>query len=96
MVIDPPFITHEVWRAYAQTAHWLLDGSASTANTHHSDVLLTTVRENEPLLVELFGPRLKRQAWRPSIPRLVYQYDTFATWECPPLQRGNAELGEKA
>lgn len=67
-VIDPPFITEEVWRAYADAARALLraDGGA---------LVLTTVAENADLLRTLFGAR--RTAFQPSIPNLVYQYDSF-------------------
>ena len=69
-VIDPPFITEEVWRAYADAARALLRAEGGA-------LVLTTVAENAGLLNALFGAR--RTAFQPSIPHLVYQYDTFCT-----------------
>lgn len=65
VIIDPPFITEEVWRAYAETAHALLVPGGS------GRVIATTIAENASLMLELFGA--KPQRWQPSIPHLVYQ-----------------------
>jgi hypothetical protein len=70
VVIDPPFITEPVWRAYAAAAAALLRAGGAA--------LLTTVAENAPLLAELFAGA-RRVPFQPSIPRLVYQYDAFCT-----------------
>ena len=64
VVIDPPFITDDVWRLYAQAARMLLvDGGY---------VLGTTIAENRALLHELLGVR--PTTYLPSIPNLPYQY----------------------
>ena len=68
-VIDPPFITEPVWRAYAAAARALLRPGGC--------VICTTVAENCALLAELF-PGCVRASFQPSIPHLVYQYDTFS------------------
>lgn len=47
LVVDPPFITEEVWRKYAKSAHLLLKPETGK-------VILTTIAENEKLLFELF------------------------------------------
>jgi SAM-dependent methyltransferase len=71
-VIDPPFITEEVWRLYAATARALLKPGGR--------VVCTTVAENASLIAELF-PGAGRTEFQPSIPHLVYQYDLFCNWE---------------
>ena len=70
VVIDPPFITEPVWRSYAAHAQALLVPGGS--------VLCTTVAENAGLLAQLF-PGCAAVPFQPSIPRLVYQYNTFTT-----------------
>jgi hypothetical protein len=72
VVIDPPFITADVWRAYADAARALLRAGGAA--------ILTTVAENGALLADLF-PGARRAPFQPSIPRLVYQYDAFCTAE---------------
>lgn len=68
VVIDPPFITKEVWDKYAITAKLLLktgidnEGTEVAANVDvnffagrpNGKVILTTVLENAPLLKDLF------------------------------------------
>ena len=73
VVIDPPFITEEVWRAYAETSRALLLPGDS------GRVLATTIAENAPLMLELF--KAKPQRWQPSIPHLVYQYACYANYD---------------
>ena len=61
-MIDPPFITREVWEKYAEAAKLLLvDGG---------HVLGSTIDENEAMIKEVVGA--DRKAFRPSIPNLVY------------------------
>ena len=48
IVIDPPFITSEVWMKYAATAHKLIKKT-------DGKYILTTILENAPLLNEQFG-----------------------------------------
>ena len=47
IVIDPPFITSEVWMKYAATAHKLI-------KKKDGKYILTTILENAPLLKEQF------------------------------------------
>lgn len=63
VVIDPPFITREVWEKYAEAAKLLLKEEGGHA-------LLSTIDENEANIKELIGA--DRKAFRPSIPNLVY------------------------
>ena len=84
-LLDPPFITEGVWRAYAAAARALLAPGGAA--------LLTTVAENAPLLAELF-PGARAAPFKPSIPRLVYQYDAFCTADPLPaaLAQENPEV----
>lgn len=75
-VIDPPFITEGVWRLYAEAAAALLAPGGC--------VLCTTVAENGALLASLF-PGTVLLPFQPSIPHLVYQYNTFCSAPAPPL-----------
>ena len=87
VVVDPPFITEPVWRQYAAAAHALLGAGGA--------VLCTTVAENGALLAELF-PGCAAVPFQPSIPRLVYQYNTFVSGGRVPaaLAARNAEIPE--
>ncbi|KAJ9515411.1 hypothetical protein QJQ45_016407 [Haematococcus lacustris] len=73
VVIDPPFITREVWQHYAATARLLLQPQGA------GKVIASTVAENAPLMEELLG--VKPVAFRPSIPHLVYQYNFYTSHE---------------
>eukprot|EP00798_Chlamydomonas_sp_ICE-L_P004056 gene4056-14142_t len=70
-VIDPPFITREVWEKYAATAKLLLKEGGK--------VICSTVAENAPFMEELLGA--KPCAFQPSIPNLIYQYNIFINFE---------------
>ena len=84
VVIDPPFITEEVWRAYHESAVLLLRPGGR--------VLATTIAENAPLMSTLFGA--KPQRWQPSIPHLVYQYACYTNYESKRLEQANPEVPE--
>jgi hypothetical protein len=91
VVIDPPFITEAVWRRYAEAALALLRGAGNSGG----HVICTTVAENEALLAGLF-PGCAALPFQPSIPHLVYQYNTFSTARPPPasLAGKNPEIPE--
>lgn len=76
VVIDPPFITNEVWAKYALTTKHLLCADTGL-------VILTTISENSKLLKELFGEKVQSSNFQPSIPNLVYQYSIFTNFDCP-------------
>ena len=82
VVIDPPFITEEVWEKYSEATKMLLapDGK----------VLLTTIPENAPMLERLLG--VKPQVFAPSIPHLVYQYSLYTNYESAKLSERNPEI----
>eukprot|EP01139_Manchomonas_bermudensis_P000561 Amastigsp_a619_32.p1 type:complete len:186 gc:universal Amastigsp_a619_32:66-623(+) len=84
IVVDPPFITRDVWELYAQTVRFLMKPGAR--------LLLSSVAENEAMLHELLG--VSRVVFQPSIPHLVYQYSLFANYESPRLGARNPEIPE--
>jgi len=84
VVIDPPFITHDVWRCYVRTARVLLEPNAPTF------VLGTTVIENGALLRDELGVHPHR--YLPSIPNLPYQYAIFSNCDARTLNEINPEV----
>ena len=85
VVIDPPFITREVWDKYAQTARAL-----ASSNQQQPLVIATTVFENAPFMKELFD--VTPTKFQPSIPNLVYQYACFTNFPCNCLSQPNEEI----
>ena len=71
VVIDPPFITEECWRNYTETARLLLAPGGK--------LICTTIVENEGIMCDLLGCRPTK--FRPSIPNLVYQYNTYTSYQ---------------
>ena len=53
-------------------------------------VLLSTIDENEPFILELVD--CKRRTFRPSIPNLVYQYSFYSNYESEGLLAKNPEI----
>ena len=119
VVIDPPFITREVWEKYTESAIALLKekpafGAASgvVLGTTVAEVSLVTCHEavnktiylylsrslplflqNAPFMEELLG--CKPQSFKPSIPNLVYQYNSYANFDgCAFLSQVNPEIPE--
>jgi EEF1A lysine methyltransferase 1 len=90
VVIDPPFITEQVWTLYAQASKLLFK------ETGPKMMLGTTIFENFDLLRRLFGEDTTKQLpWSPSIPNLVYQYSTYCTgFEPLVLNKANPEIPE--
>ena len=78
IVIDPPFITRAVWEQYTVSAKALLK-SSPTYNNNTGRIIGTTVQENAPFMEELLA--CKAQKFKPSIPNLVYQYNSYANFE---------------
>ena len=83
-VIDPPFITREVWEKYAEAAKLLLEDDGH--------ILGSTIDENEAMMKEVVGA--ERRAFRPSIPNLVYQYSLYSTFDSEGLNNKNPEIPE--
>jgi len=90
VVVDPPFITEEVWTLYAAAAKMLLAPGGK--------LLVTSVRENFAMLQSLLECPLYMAPFRPSIPHLVYQYDTYLSYNptTAVLQGPNSELPAEA
>ena len=84
MVIDPPFITQEVWEKFALTCNIVLKPKGK--------IILTTVAENEKLLHRLLGVTPTR--FKPSIPHLVYQYNLFTNYPSERFSQLNPEIPE--
>lgn len=57
VVVDPPFITHEVWEQYAITSKMLLKKGAADDGSPLGKVILTTVLENADLLNKILGAK---------------------------------------
>lgn len=99
VVIDPPFITRDVWEKYAATANALLKRPplseavvSAGGEAEGCSVLCTTVFENAPLMDELF--HAKPQAFMPSIPNLVYQYNLYTNYKSAVFDQRNPEIPE--
>lgn len=84
VVIDPPFITREVWEKYTIAVKFLLKEGGK--------VLASTIDENKEFMNELLG--VKNIAFRPSIPNLVYQYSFYTNYEDDKQAEQNPEIPE--
>ncbi|GIL83818.1 hypothetical protein Vretimale_10472 [Volvox reticuliferus] len=86
VVIDPPFITREVWDKYAQAARLLLQPGGR--------IVATTVAENATMLSEVLpgGHGVRPTPFRPSIPHLIYQYNLFTNFPPAVLCHPNPEI----
>ncbi|CAI2382156.1 unnamed protein product [Moneuplotes crassus] len=84
VVIDPPFVTEEVWTLYATAAKYLL--------AEDGKILLSTIDEREEFLKETLG--VDKKTFRPSIPNLVYQYSFYANYEDEEFDEANPEIPE--
>lgn len=82
VVIDPPFITSEVWANYTEAALLLLKEGGK--------IILSTIQENAEMLREML--KVEVQHFRPSIPHLVYQYAFFTNYPSTNLSTPNPEL----
>lgn len=97
VVVDPPFITREVWEKYAVATKRLLrpapaaNGGACTLGGP-SRLICTTVQESAPWMAELLGVSPVR--FQPSIPNLVYQYHTYTNYASERLGKPNPDVPE--
>lgn len=85
VLVDPPFITYEVWAKYAATTKALL--------RENGRVMCTTIAENAGMMRELLG--LRPALFRPSIPSLVYQYSLYTNFESARLSKLNPEVDDE-
>mmetsp|Transcript_1816 Transcript_1816/g.2904 ORF Transcript_1816/g.2904 Transcript_1816/m.2904 type:complete len:183 (+) Transcript_1816:45-593(+) len=84
VVVDPPFIVHEVWEKYAETIKLLLAPGGK--------IILTTVIENADVLHTMLG--VTPTMFQPSIPNLVYQYNLFTNYPSEVFSKRNPEIPE--
>lgn len=82
VLIDPPFITEDVWKQYAVAAQLLLAPGGK--------IICTTIPENAGLLQGLLD--VVATPFKPCIPHLVYQYDLFCNFEPRVLCQKNPEV----
>mmetsp|Transcript_14334 Transcript_14334/g.21473 ORF Transcript_14334/g.21473 Transcript_14334/m.21473 type:complete len:187 (-) Transcript_14334:149-709(-) len=92
VVIDPPFITHEVWTKYGITAELLLKEGRLDDGSPRGKVIGTTVFENAEFLKGLLG--LTPTNFLPSIPHLVYQYNLFTNYPSRTFSEKNHEVAD--
>mmetsp|Transcript_108294 Transcript_108294/g.233313 ORF Transcript_108294/g.233313 Transcript_108294/m.233313 type:complete len:382 (+) Transcript_108294:98-1243(+) len=85
VLVDPPFITREVWEKYAAATRMLVREGGR--------ILCTTIAENREMMHELLG--LQPPLYRPSIPNLVYQYCVYTNYESARLARLNPEIDDE-
>lgn len=85
MLADPPFITEEVWKKYADAIHKII--KKDEQGKPLGRILLSTIQENEQFLGGLLG--VKSRKFKPSIPNLVYQYNLYSNYEDEELEKVN-------
>jgi hypothetical protein len=85
IIVDPPFITREVWVKYMETVKLLLVPKGGK-------VLFSSILENHSILEEMLDAPLWIARYRPSIPHLTYQYHLFLNYLNSKLEMENAEL----
>ena len=57
IVVDPPFITEEVWAKYTTTIKLLLKEGVNDENIPHGKMILTTLFENAEMMGRLLGAK---------------------------------------
>lgn len=82
ILIDPPFITEEVWSKYAETIKYIQKEDAK--------ILCCSIKENDKMLHSLI--QVTPQVFKPSIPHLIYQYNFYSNYEHEDLQQINPEV----
>lgn len=92
LVIDPPFIVHDVWRKYAETAKLLLRPGVDENGVPLGKVVCTTVIENAEVLNEILG--VTPTVFQPAIPNLVYQYNLFTNYPSDTYSKRNPNIPE--
>eukprot|EP01027_Heterolobosea_sp_BB2_P013301 GEZU01019192.1.p1 GENE.GEZU01019192.1~~GEZU01019192.1.p1 ORF type:complete len:236 (-),score=47.56 GEZU01019192.1:46-666(-) len=89
VVVDPPFITRDVWEKYIETVRLLLVPEGGK-------FLFSTIPENEAMLREVLGSdvELRVANFKPRIPNLVYQYVFYTNYDSELLRQRNPEVVE--
>ena len=94
-VIDPPFITREVWEKYTVAANLLLKKDPDTdkiGGKNGGKLLCSTIDENKEFMKELLD--VEPIGFRPSIPNLVYQYSFYTNYQDDAQTEKNPEIAE--
>lgn len=82
VVIDPPFVTSEVWAKYAEATLLLLKDGGK--------IILSTIPENAQILKQMLN--VEPQTFQPSVPHLVYQYKFFTNYNSTNFSSVNPEV----
>ncbi len=82
-VVDPPFITRDVWEKYTETINAL-------RNEQHCQILCSTIAENEGMMKQLLD--ISPVTFRPFIPNLVYLYKFYTNFDSSTLGQENTEI----
>jgi hypothetical protein len=82
IVVDPPFITKEVWQKYSDFIKII--------STQDAKILASSISENKGMLNEFLNLEIKN--YQPSIPHLVYQYNFFTNYKDEDLDSANPEI----
>ena len=90
IVIDPPFITEDVWTKFSNFAKQLVIKNEKDEVT--SKILASSICENKDMLKKLLN--LDARKFKPSIPHLVYQYNLYSNYEDEDLDQLNSEIIE--
>jgi len=90
VIIDPPFITRDVWEKYAVTTRLLLKRRDSEDSEGSGLVMATTVAENQEIMKELF--HATPTVFKPKLPNLVYQYNVYTNFYSELLSKPNPEI----
>ena len=88
VVVDPPFITLEVWSKYTEAIKFLLPSDEN--GSIKGKVLCSTIDENKNFMKELLD--VDPIVYRPSIPNLVYQYNFYTNYEDETCNEQNPEI----
>jgi len=88
IVIDPPFITEDVWTKFSNFVQLLAIKNEN--NEIVSKILASSISENDKMLKKLLN--LDAKKYKPSIPHLVYQYNFYSNYEDEELNQVNQEI----
>lgn len=92
VVVDPPFISIDVWKKYAITVKLLLKNDPLGEAGEKGIVLAATVAENKGILNEMFG--VQPTTFKPVCPNLIYQFYMYTNCpeHCTLLNKPNPEV----
>ena len=82
LVIDPPYVTEDVWSQYSVAIDFLLKSGGR--------LILSTLDENAGFIKSMTGCTTIK--FRPYIPNLIYQFSFYANYEDTALEEVNGEI----